>query len=266
MPPGAAAIQAELSRGLALQDFVLHYQPQFHVTTGEAVALEALVRWERKGRDLIHPHQFMPFMAGNGLSMALLEHTLRLACAQGKTWRGAGYRPIKIAVNLSLEQLHHADLCPIIDSVLEGALPDIPWLELEVPAAAVLDGKRWALGVLWQLKQRGLPLALDNYGLCRIEIVELGTVPVDKIKVDGFLTRRIGEDPEVAQAVRKVIELKGNLDFTMLAAGVEKESESRLLVDWGCHLLQGNLLSPPLPPDEVARTVLARQGNKEGAQ
>ena len=245
--------------GLARQEFVLHYQPQFHVPTGRPVAVEALIRWDVDGQGLVLPHRFMSSVADSGMSMELLERTLRLACAQGKNWQDAGFRPIKIAINLSPEQLEHADLCLIIDSVMEEALPDIPWLELELPPGAARDGKGRTQHVLAELKERGFPLALDNYG-AQTELDGLAGLPIDKIKIDRSLTRRAGQDPGVAQAVRKVLDVKkSRLNVTLLATGVETENEYGLLAEWGCHLVQGNLLSPALPPDQIARTVFERQ-------
>jgi EAL domain-containing protein (putative c-di-GMP-specific phosphodiesterase class I) len=138
-PVGAQEQVERVSEGLKRRQFVLHYQPQFHVSSGEPVALEALVRWNAGGRGLLLPSHFMQEVVECGLSMRLLELILDLACVQGKAWREAGFRPIKIAVNLSVDQLLHADLCRIIDSVLDAARPDIPWLELELPVEAAFD-------------------------------------------------------------------------------------------------------------------------------
>ena len=256
-------IGERVRNGFAHDEIILHYQPQFYVPTGQAVALEALVRWDLGGRELVPPKGLMSGVADSELSMELLAHTLRLACAQGKTWQKARYRPIKIAISLSPEQLDHADLCPIIDSVMRDALPDIPWLELEIPLDAVLAGNGRTVRVLGQLKERGFPLVLDNYGCIRPELESLAALPIDKIKLDRSLTRRVGKDPSAAQTIRQALELRGRLAITVLAVGVETENVYRLLAGWGCNLVQGNLLSPALPPDRIASGVLAQQARKE---
>ena len=263
MRQAEAEIGQRVGHGFARDEFVLHYQPQFHVTTGQPVALEALVRWDLGGRDLIPPGRFISGVADSALSMELLSYILRLACAQSKTWQKARYRPIKIAINLSPQQLGHADLCPIIDSVMREALPDIPWFELEIPLDAVMAGNGRTVRVLGQLKERGFALALDNYGCARADLEALADLPIDKIKLDRPLTRRVGKDPGAANAIRQALELRGRLAITVLAVGVETEDVYGLLAGWGCNLVQGNLLSPALPPDQIARGVLAQLPRKE---
>jgi EAL domain-containing protein (putative c-di-GMP-specific phosphodiesterase class I) len=233
------------------------------VSTGRPVALEALVRGDLGGHALVPPKRFMPLIADSGLHMELLRRTLQLVCAQGRVWREAKFRPIKVAINLSAEQLDHAGLCPVIDSVMKEALPDIPWLELELPRSAALGDNSRAARVLAQLKQRGFPLVLDNYGCGQAELEALAGLPIDKIKIDGSITRRIGKDPTAAKVIRQALELRSSLAITLLAAGVETKGEYRLLTEWGCHLVQGNLLSPAMPPERIAAAVFARPTDKE---
>jgi EAL domain-containing protein (putative c-di-GMP-specific phosphodiesterase class I) len=146
---------------------------------------------------------------------------------------------------------------------MKEALPDIPWLELELPRSAALGGNGRTARVLAQLKERGFPLALDNYGCGHTEREGLAGLPIDKIKIDGSLARRLGKDPAAAQAIRQALEVRSSLAITLLAAGVETKDEYGLLTEWGCHLVQGNLLSPALPPERIAAAVIARPTDKE---
>src|SRR5262249_25495067 len=142
---------------------VLHYQPQFDVASGEMRKVEALVRWQHPEHGLLQPDQFIPLAEQTGLIRALTKHVLDRALAQCSAWRSAG-RDLPVSVNITARELVDLGFPDEVSALLTKWRVDPSQLELEVTESTIMGDQGRAATVLTQLRQRGVRLAVDDFG------------------------------------------------------------------------------------------------------
>ncbi len=233
----------DLGRALELDQFVLHYQVQTCVETGDVIGYEALLRWNHPVRGNISPAVFIPVAEETGHILAIGEWVLRAACREAVCWD----QPFKIAVNLSPVQFIHADIPGLVHSVLLETGLSPQRLELEITESTFITDKVRVLHVLRQVKALGVMLAIDDFGIGYSCFDTLRSFPFDKLKLAGSFTRDAERSP-VAQAIeRSVLALGRSLSIPVLAEGVETAEQLRFLRSEGCVEAQGYYLGRPGP-------------------
>jgi len=246
----------ELERGLRLalerEELLLHYQPQASVDDGRCVGAEALVRWQHPEKGLIAPDRFIPLAEETGLILALGRWVLRAACAQARRWQEMG-RPLRIAVNLSGQQIVHGDIVATVSEVLAetGLAPQ--WLELEITEGFVLSHAEAGVHALERLKALGIKLAIDDFGTGYSSLSYLKRLPVDRLKIDRSFVQGVPEDRDDAAIVTTIIAMARSLQLEVIAEGVETEAQLAFMRQHGCEEYQGYFLARPLPLAEFER-------------
>lgn len=246
-------LEADLRRAFDHDEFRLYYQPQVDLLSGQIVGLEALVRWEHPGRGIIPPSEFIPLAEESGLVIRLGDWVLHEACRQIKLWSTAGLAPRQTAVNVSAVQLSRGNLVESVRHALElsGIVPE--QLELEITESFVMADRDQSFKSLAEIKALGVRLSIDDFGTGYSSLAYLQQLEVHKLKVDMSFVRDMLTNSGNASIVKAVIALGHSLGLEIIAEGVEEEEQVVHLRALQCDVIQGYLISRPLPTDEMTR-------------
>jgi len=250
------ATEQALRFALGHGELRLHYQPEVDLNTGRIVEVEALVRWQHPERGLVPPGEFIPIAEQSGLVVPLGEWVLREACSQLAAWRRAGTvkDDVRVAVNVSARQLSGSELPQSVAAALAHADLDPAALCLEITESAVIQDTEKALANLRALKQQGVFIALDDFGVGFSSLSQIRELPpVDVIKVDRSFTAGLGDNAPDTAVVTAVLGLARSLRVTAVAEGVETADQLSRLRRLGCDVGQGFYFARPQPPEEVAQ-------------
>ncbi|MCI3925184.1 EAL domain-containing protein [Paenibacillus sp. TRM 82003] len=243
-------LENDLRKAIQEGEFLLLYQPQFHIGTGDIVGAEALIRWRHPERGLVSPGEFIPIAEETGLIVPLSEWVIREACMQNRSWQQDGLPPIPVSVNLSVRQFLQPNLTERVASILEETGLEPKYLELEVTESMTMDVE-FSTAALMSLKELGLRISIDDFGTGYSSLNYLKSFPVDKLKIDRSFVRDIMEDPNDAAIVRTIITMAHHLNQTVIAEGVETVEQLDYLRTYGCDEMQGFLYSPPVPGEQI---------------
>ena len=237
-------MRAALERG----EFLVHYQPQWHVASGRLVGAEALLRWQHPQQGLILPSHFIPLAEETGHIIALGHWVMRQACRQLAQFEAAAGAPLTMAINLSPRQFQQADLVADIVAIAqdEGVHPSS--IELEVTESTAMADVEAAAVTLQELAMRGFGIAIDDFGTGYSSLAYLRRFPVDKLKIDRSFVCSIPEDVNDAVIASAVIRLGKSLGLRVVAEGVENEIQRNFLAAQGCDFLQGYGYGYPMTP------------------
>ena len=249
-------LENSLRRALERREFIFHYQPKVELATGRITGVEALLRWERPGRGMVQPAEFVPLLEDSGLIMSIGEWLLGEACMQMKSWERAGATPVPVAINLSARQFASKDLGQTIRRVLDhhGIAPER--LQLELTESALMTNTDDAVQMLRYLKSLGVHLSIDDFGTGYSSLTYLQLFPIDALKIDRSFVKDITNDVNDATIVRAVIGMAHNLGLRVVAEGVETEAQLAFLIANGCDEMQGFYYSPPLLGEHLTALLL----------
>jgi predicted signal transduction protein with EAL and GGDEF domain len=243
----AQTLLPDLATALAAGQIVVHYQPKVAAAGHFPAGFEALVRWEHPEHGLLAPDRFLALANRAGLMTELTRAVLDVVARDVAQWRAAGHRFGRVAVNVSEEVLDAADAVDLIGGIV--GRHGIAWSDLtfEVTEDVVLrDGTRLAAN-LAAVSDRGASISLDDFGTGYASLVHLRRFPIDELKIDRSFIAEIGLDARSSEIVRTLIELGLRTGIGVVAEGVETEEQAAFLRAEGCGVLQGYLVSRPLP-------------------
>lgn len=220
----------------------LHYQPQIETATGKVCGVEALLRWTDPVLGEIPPDRFIPVAESSGLILGLGSYVLDAACRQIRAWMDQE-RPVRVAINLSPQQLRQHNLVDQVRAAL--VLHQVPahWLELEVTESQAMQDPEHACRVLGELAELGVGLALDDFGNGHSSLAYLQFLPVRRLKL-GKDFMRAGRLRD--KLLGAMVQLCHALELDMVAEGVETEAQRAQLEKLGCRCYQGWLSSKAL--------------------
>ena len=248
-------IEADLRHALERNQFVLHYQPQLDLVSGNIVGMEVLLRWNHPQHGTIAPSRFIALAEEMGLIIPIGAWVLRQACAQTQAWRVAGMAELRVAVNLSPRQFTQKGLVQSIESILHDTGLDARLVELEVTESMVMTDVDNAITILRDLKHLGVQIAIDDFGTGYSSLSYLRRFPIDVLKIDQSFVNDIVMQADDAAIVRAIISLAHGLRLKVIAEGVETVEQLGFLRNHGCNQVQGYLFSRPVPAEEFAALV-----------
>jgi EAL domain-containing protein (putative c-di-GMP-specific phosphodiesterase class I) len=252
------ALENSLRHGLERGEFVVYYQPQVDISSGQIVGMEALVRWQHPERGLISPAEFIPVAEETGLIVPLGAWVLRTACAQNTAWQEAGVTHMRMAVNLSARQFQLRDLIDTVAQVLEETRLDPQFLQLEITEGVAMQDVEFTVMMLRELREMGVQIAMDDFGTGHSSLSYLKRFPINILKIDQSFVRDLTVDPDDAAIASTIIMMAHNLKLKVIAEGVETEDQLAFLRERQCDEMQGYLFSKPAPAE--AFEAMLRQG------
>ena len=242
----------ELRKAVERSELVLHFQPKIDARTRRIVGAEALVRWLSPSRGLVLPAAFVHLLDEMGLGAWLGEWVLDRACAQMRQWQDGGRAPIPVSINMSPVQFERTSVVERVQAALGRYRLDVDRLEIEILEATAVNDSHKVRESLVALRAAGIGVALDDFGTGYSSLVYLTRIPANVLKLDQAFIRGLSGDPRQQEIVRHIIALAKTLAYSVVAEGVEEETQLALLVAMGCDYIQGYLIGRPLPPDEFA--------------
>jgi diguanylate cyclase (GGDEF)-like protein/PAS domain S-box-containing protein len=248
-------IESALRNALERNEFVLHYQPQVDLASGEIVGMEALIRWQHPEMGMVAPIRFIGVAEETGLIVPIGAWVMREACRQNRAWQQAGLGKLRVAVNLSARQFGAANLIEQIRTVLTetGLAPGC--LEIELTESLFMSDVTLAVELLHGMKALGVNLSIDDFGTGYSSLSYLSRFPIDVLKIDRSFVAEITRDSNDAAIVTSIIALAHNLKLAVIAEGVETEEQLDYLRRHGCDEMQGYYFSRPLPAAEFEQLV-----------
>ncbi|MFN2361136.1 MAG: EAL domain-containing protein [Marinobacter sp.] len=241
---------SDLHQVVARNELFLMYQPQFALSTGDILGVEALVRWQHPSRGLISPCQFIPIAEDSGLIVQIGNWVLEAACEQHARWMSQGLTMGSMAVNISAHQFRQANFCDLISDVISrtGIQPDL--LELEVTEGVVMQGIDEVLHKLNILRGLGVTLAIDDFGTGYSSLSYLKQFPLHRLKIDQSFSRELPGDQGSSAIAKAIIEMGHSLGLDVLAEGIETKEQEYHLKMLGCDAGQGFLYAKPLSAED----------------
>ena len=253
------AMEKSLQDAVRNEELTLYYQPRVDLESRRIVGMEALVRWLHPQIGLIPPAQFIPLAEETGLIGPIGEWVLREGCRQNAKWRAKGLPDIRVSVNLSPAQFRQPNLYESIMSVIKDSGLAEDGLELELTESMLMDDPKATVSTLRQLKSSGIHLSIDDFGTGYSSLSYLKRFPIDALKIDRSFVKDITTDPDDAAISTAIILLGHSLRLTVVAEGVETESQLDFLRALKCNEVQGFLFSPPVPPDRAEEFLVRQQ-------
>jgi diguanylate cyclase (GGDEF)-like protein/PAS domain S-box-containing protein len=244
------ALESSLRRAVAQEELSLHYQPIVELASGRVCGVEALARWHHPEHGAVPPSEFIPLAEATGIIVPLGNFVLRRACSQAQAWRERGHGDLTVAVNLSARHLQQPDLAAQIATILEETGLPARLLELEITETEAMQNPESIAGSLRELRNRGVRISIDDFGIGYSSLSQLKRLPIDTLKIDQSFVRDITHDPDDAAIATTVIAMAHALKLRVVAEGVETQEQLAFLAARGCDRVQGFALGPPGPPDE----------------
>jgi len=239
-----------LRNALKRSEFEVYYEPQIEIKTGKIIGAEALVRWNHPERGRVSPGEFIPMAEEMGLIAPLGEWVLETACRQTKAWQTQGLPPLRVAVNLSARQFEQKNLTERVSQILRETNLDPKCLELELTEGLILQDETAAHQAFTVWRDMGIRIAIDDFGTGYSSLSYPKRFPFDAIKIDKSFIRDIADDRQNAAITIAIIQMAHYMNMTVIAEGVENESELAFLCAHECDEIQGYFFSPALPRDE----------------
>ncbi|HWX86897.1 MAG TPA: EAL domain-containing protein [Solirubrobacteraceae bacterium] len=250
---------------LERKEFVLFYQPKIELASGRVKGVEALLRWRHPQRGMLAPLEFMAVIEQTALIGDVTRYVIEQALIQLADWRKAGLE-LGMSVNLSACNLHDPTLPAHIESLLGAYATPAGSLTVEVTESAAMADIDRALGVLDALRALGVGISIDDFGSGHASIAYLTRLPATEVKIDRSLITHICESPRDEAIARTTIDLARHLDLRVVAEGIETSTVAERLVQIGCDIGQGYLISRPLPAEELVKWLEGRVGDdKQGS-
>jgi diguanylate cyclase (GGDEF)-like protein len=243
----------ELVRASRENEFCLHYQPQFDLKSGRITGIEALLRWRHPTRGMLAAAEFIQEAERTKLMPVIGEWTLQTACSQHKKWIDSGLA-VPLTLNLSSTQLRDPRFLQMLNHILEETGVPAPLLQLEMREAALWDPKL-PQGLLAQMKERGLRLALDDFCAHMTGLSTLDRFPLDAVKPGQRMIRELPSKKREATILAAIIAVAHNLKMAVCADRIETADQLAAVKEQSCDSVQGNLLSAPLDADEMKRRI-----------
>lgn len=246
-----------LRHALERQEFFLEYQPQVEIATGKLVATEALLRWRHPEMGLVPPSTFIPVAESSGEIVAIGQWVLNTACRQAKQWERSGRARPVIAVNVSAVQLRHASFLEAVRQALGDSGLEPYRLELELTETQLMENAEKVGPLLHGLKDLGVNLTIDDFGIGYCGLTYLRTFQFSKLKIDQSFVRSILFAPREAALTRAVVNLAKSLHMQVVAECVETVEQAALLHSLGCPEVQGYVYSRPVSAETFEEKFLA---------
>ena len=250
-------MEAHLRRAIEFNELSLHLQPQIDFDTYEIDSFEALIRWNNPKFGFVPPSQFIPIAESSGQIIQIGEWVLEQVCKYQNEWKAKGYRPVRIAVNISPKQFKQENFAEKVKRVILKYDVEPKYIELEITESSMVNVDETE-SILKNLKALGVFVSVDDFGTGYSSLSYLKKYPIDIIKIDQSFIADLNKDDKNEAIVKAIIALSQNLEMDVIAEGVEEISQENFLKLHQCKKGQGYLYNKPLPVEEVVEKYLVK--------
>lgn len=264
----ALRAETELRSAIQREEFVLEYQPIVDLKSGAVCSLEALIRWRHAEQGTLLPSEFIKIAESSGLIVPLGALVLEEVCSQLSHWRAPGY-PVAgfpVSLNVSPRQLTETDFVPAMLACMDEWKVGAESIILEVTETALISDPLKSKQAMLELREAGIALCLDDFGVGFSSLHHLTTFPVQHLKLDRSFVSKIAPENTEFEIVRSITDLAHSIGLKVTGEGVEHEDQLRLLTQVGCDQAQGFLLGRPMPPDVLSSYLGAPHGSLSWAK
>ncbi|MHB1287149.1 MAG: EAL domain-containing protein [Leptospirales bacterium] len=242
---------SSLEEGLKKKEFFLVYQPQMDLVEQKVLGVEALVRRNCSDGSIMMPKSFIALAEETGFIVPLGECILDQAFETIKRWIAVGMKRLRVSVNLSSRQFWSPDFWSRLKSRID-AQPEIgKWLSLELTESLLMHNPDEVGDLLASLRKAGVRISIDDFGTGYSSLSYLSRLKVDEIKVPQEFVLRMKDREEDRTIVRTIVQMAKSLKIDLVGEGAESETEIGMLLDMGCNVLQGYMISKPLSLEEA---------------
>ena len=250
--------ESELRNALKRDEFVLYYQPQINLISGNIYGFEALIRWQHPEKGLLFPDKFIDILEETGLIVDVGNWVANESCRQIREWLNKGLPTTRVAINLSPRQLQEEDLAEHLHQSLNRYRLDTSFIELEVTESMIMEDMEFTQKHLSKLRNMGFSIAIDDFGTGHSSLSYLRSLPLDILKIDRSFVQDLNISNDDQEIVSAIIAMAHKLKLKVIAEGVETEQHRDWLLQNHCDYSQGYLYSPPLPAAAV-ESMIAEQ-------
>lgn len=248
-------LETDLRRAMAAQELVVFYQPVLSVADGNLLGFEALVRWRHPERGLLLPGEFIQVAEETGLIIQLDRWVMREACRQICEWQTSipGMERLRISINISGKQIAQPDLVNFIQLVVEETCISPDLINLEITETTVMENHVRTIEVLNALRQVGVQIQVDDFGVGYSSLSYLSQFPLDALKIDRSFVSNMHVDQTNMRIVQAIVMMTHGMGLKVVAEGVETAAQLKNLKEMGCEFVQGHLIALPLDKDQALR-------------
>ena len=248
------SLETALHQALERHEFVLHYQPQLDLRKQAVTGMEALIRWDRGGKNIMRPTEFISVAEETRLILPIGEWAIEEACRQGQAWFNEG-AAMKIAVNVSARQFQQPNVVSMIKDAVHRSGFDPALLEIEITESTAMLDPNLTADILLDLKNLGMSIAIDDFGVGHSSLNYLKRFPIDTLKIDQSFISDITHEGSDGAIVSAVIAMGKALNIRVVAEGVETQEQLNFLKEHGCYEFQGYLFSRPMAPSALTSMI-----------
>ncbi len=254
-----SAMEQDLRRAIAQNEFFMVYQPQIDLRSGQLVGAESLIRWRHPERGIVSPAEFIPIAESTGQIIEISQWVIRQVCRQFASWIEAGMALPCVSINISPLHFRQENLVEQIRSALSESGLDPQRLEIEITEGMAMAAGDEALRTLEALKAMGVSLAIDDFGTGYSSLNRLKEFPVDRLKIDQSFIRNVTDNKNDAAITSAIIQLGHTLNLRVIAEAAETREQIEFLAAQGCDEVQGYYFSRPLPAEDFRAFVDSHQ-------
>lgn len=248
-------LENQLRRAMKKKQFILHYQPLVDMTSGDILGVEALVRWEHPSMGTVPPNDFIPLAEESGIILKIGQWVLEESCKQNFQWRSRGVDSLYTSINISSKQFRRNDFFQTVSGILKTTGLNSTLITLQITENCIMEKHDDIIRLMNELKNIGIKLSIDDFGVGYSSLSYLKQFPVDTLKIDQSFIRDIPQDSDSRAITKSIISLARNLGLKVMAEGVETKDQLDFLLENGCDMMQGYYFSPPVTAEEIEKMV-----------
>ncbi|MBL1260366.1 MAG: EAL domain-containing protein [Thiotrichaceae bacterium] len=257
------SLETALRTAIKKQEFLLKYQPQIDLRSGEVSGVEALLRWQHETFKDVSPMHFIPLLEETGMIVDVGRWVLTTACEQAAKWEKEGIN-LRVAINLSARQFQQPDFITTVEDIIKASGVNTRLIELEITEGMLIDNIDETAKLLQQFHEMGIRIAIDDFGTGFSSMRYLKQLPLDVLKIDRCFIKDINKSPSDAAIASGIIQLAHSLELEVVAEGVEERAQLMLLNENGLDQIQGYLYSPAVSAIEIAYLMQHHKEKWEG--
>ena len=247
-----------LENAVQNNEFVLLYQPRIDAQTGEFCSMEALIRWIHPTKGVVLPSEFIPLAEECGLIGKIGNFVIDQTCSQLARWQAQRLPCLPVSINVSLKQFELGDLITKLKESMRTHQISSSLVEVELTESCMMSTHLDMAKHLAGLKSLGIKLLVDDFGTGYSSLSQLQQLDLDVLKVDRAFANELERTAEGAVFFKAIISMAHALNMTVVAEGIETEAQLRRLQELGCNEIQGFLIAPPLPANDIPALLLQK--------